>query len=79
MIYSSEDLWRYDQKCQWSCGIYHRESWGSGKIIGDANNEILLTLKNTKMPNMRFKPFNMKFKVLVENQLKALDEVTEEE
>ncbi len=59
--------------------IIERAEDQAKKIIGDANNEILLTLKKHEDAKHALQTFNMKFKVLVENQLKALDEVTEEE
>ena len=59
--------------------IVERAEDQAKKIIGDANNEILLTLKKHEDAKHALQTFNMKFKVLVENQLKALDEVTEEE
>lgn len=58
--------------------IVERAEDQAKKIIGDANNEILLTLKKHEDAKHALQTFNMKFKVLVENQLKALDEVTEE-
>ncbi len=58
--------------------IVERAEDQAKKIIGDANNEILLTLKKHEDAKHALQTFNMKFKVLVENQLRALDEVTEE-
>lgn len=58
--------------------IVERAEDQAKKIIGDANNEILLTLKKHEDAKHALQTFNMKFKVLVENQLKALDEATEE-
>ena len=58
--------------------IVERAEDQAKKIIGDANNEILLTLKKHEDAKHALQTFNMKFKVLVENQLRSLDEVTGE-
>jgi cell division initiation protein len=47
------------------------------KLIGDANNEVLNVIKRHEEAKHALQTFQMKFKVLVENQLKVLEETIE--
>lgn len=47
------------------------------KLISDANNEVLNVIKRHEEAKHALQTFQMKFKVLVENQLRALEETVE--
>lgn len=47
------------------------------RLIGDANNEVLNVIKRHEEAKHALQTFQMKFKVLVDNQLKALEETME--
>ncbi|GAB6109304.1 DivIVA domain-containing protein [Fusibacter bizertensis] len=48
------------------------------RIISDANNEVLSVLKRHEEAKHALQTFQMRFKVLVENQLRTLEETTNE-
>ncbi len=57
--------------------IIERADDQAKKLIGDANNEVLNIIKKHEDAKHALQTFNMKFKVLVENQLRVLDESLE--
>ncbi|HAS72753.1 MAG TPA: hypothetical protein DCS67_01255 [Clostridiales bacterium UBA8960] len=47
------------------------------RLIGDANNEVLSVIKRHEEAKHAMQTFQMRFRVLVENQLKTLEETME--
>lgn len=58
--------------------IIERADEQAKRLIGDANNEVLSVLKRHEDAKHALQTFQMRFKVLVENQLKVLEETTNE-
>lgn len=54
--------------------IIERADDQAKKLIGDANNEVLSVIKRHEEAKHALQTFQMKFKVLVENQIKAFEE-----
>jgi len=58
--------------------IIERADEQAKRMISDANNEVLNVLKRHEDAKHALQTFQMRFKVLVENQLKALEETANE-
>ncbi|MDH8676700.1 DivIVA domain-containing protein [Fusibacter bizertensis] len=58
--------------------IIERADEQAKRMISDANNEVLNVLKRHEEAKHALQTFQMRFKVLVENQLKALEETANE-
>ncbi len=58
--------------------IIERADEQAKRLISDANNEVLSVLKRHEDAKHALQTFQMRFKVLVENQLKVLEETASE-
>lgn len=58
--------------------IIERADEQAKRLISDANNEVLSILKRHEDAKHALQTFQMRFKVLVENQLRVLEETTNE-